>query len=264
MTTIHPAAQNGFSVEAQSYARGRREYPAELLRWLTDDLNVGVGKAAVDLGAGTGKFTKLLGQTGADVIAVEPVEAMRAQLAKALPDVRCLAGSAEAIPLETSSVDALVCAQAFHWFANKEALGEIHRVLRVDGMLGLVWNVRDESVDWVAAITKIITPYEGNAPRFHRGDWSKPFSGEDFTALECASFAHRHVGTPQEVILDRILSVSFIAALPAREKTGIAAQLRDLIASHPALRGRDAVAFPYRTEAYRCKRLSRATPITPP
>jgi SAM-dependent methyltransferase len=264
MTTIHPAAQKGYSAEAQSYARGRPEYPAELLRWLTDDLNVGAGKVVVDLGAGTGKFTKLLTQTGADIFAVEPVAAMRTQLSSNLPGVRCLAGSAEAIPLETSSADALVCAQAFHWFANTEALREMHRVLRADGILGLVWNVRDESVDWVAAITEIVTPYEGDAPRFHKGDWRKPFTGEYFTALERTSFVHQHVGTPQEVIVDRVLSVSFIAALPAHEKAGVAAQLRELIASHPALRGRDTIAFPYRTEAYRCQHTHRTRPITPP
>jgi SAM-dependent methyltransferase len=259
MTTIHPAALEGYSSEAQTYARGRPEYPAALLRWLTEVLDVGPGKVVVDLGAGTGKFTKLLAQTGADVIAVEPVAAMRTQLVNALPAVRCLAGSAEAIPLETSSADALVCAQAFHWFANTPALSEIHRVLNANGMLGLVWNVRDESTDWVAEITRIITPYEGDAPRFHKGDWRTPFSGGKFTALECASFAHQHVGTPQEVILDRILSVSFIAALPAHEKAGVAARLRELIASHPALRGRDTIAFPYRTEAYRCRSCSITT-----
>ena len=261
MTTIHPAALQGFSAEAQSYARGRPDYPAELLHWLTDNLNVGAGKVVVDLGAGTGKFTKLLVQMGADVTAVEPVEAMRAQLVNGLPGVRCLAGNAEAIPLETSSADAVVCAQAFHWFANKEALREIHRVLRAGGMLGLVWNVRDESVDWVAAITNIINPYEGDAPRFYKGDWRKPFSGEYFTAPEGSSFGYQHVGTPQEVILDRFLSVSFIAALPEPEKAGVAAQLRELIASHPALRERDTIAFPYRTEAYRCKRMQE--PVAP-
>jgi SAM-dependent methyltransferase len=183
MTKIHPAALKGFSAEAQSYSRGRPEYPAEMLHWLTDNLNVGAGKVVVDLGAGTGKFTKLLVQTGADVIAVEPVDAMRTQLANALLGVRCLAGSAEAIPLEESSADVLVCAQAFHWFANQGALREIHRVLRAGGILGLVWNVRDESVDWVAAITKIIAPYEGSAPRFCKGDWRKPLTGEYFAAL---------------------------------------------------------------------------------
>ena len=255
MADIHVAAQQGFSSGAQIYARGRPDYPAELLLWLTADLGIAPGKLAVDLGAGTGKFTQLLARTGAELVAVEPVEAMRAQLAKSLPAVRVLAGDAAAIPLATASADALICAQAFHWFATEAALEEIHRVLKPGGALGLVWNVRDESVDWVAAITEIITPYEGDTPRFHRGEWRKPFSAGGFTALELTAIAYQHVGTAEEVILDRFLSVSFIAALPAHDKARIADQLRALIASHPALRERDTIAFPYRTEAYRCMRL---------
>ncbi len=122
----------------------------------------------MDLGAGTGKFTRLLARTGARVVAVEPVDAMRAQLAEALPQVQALAGSAQSIPLANGFADALVCAQAFHWFATVEALEEMRRVLTAEGRLGLVWNVRDESLDWVAEITRIITPYEGDAPRFYR------------------------------------------------------------------------------------------------
>lgn len=255
MTEIHAAAQKGFSTEAQAYARGRPEYPVELLGWLAGELGITPGKRVVDLGAGTGKFTKLLARTGADLVAVEPVDAMRAQLTHSLPGVRALAGRAEAMPLATASADVVVCAQAFHWFATEAALAEIHRVLRPGGKLGLVWNVRDESVDWVKAITDIITPYEGDAPRFYKGDWRKPFSGRTFSAPELAVFAYQHVGSVQEVILDRFLSVSFIAALPSHEKTKVAGQLRVLIASHPALRGQDNIVFPYRTQAYCCTRL---------
>jgi ubiquinone/menaquinone biosynthesis C-methylase UbiE len=137
----------------------------------------------MDLGAGTGKFTPLLVATGASVVAVEPVDAMRAQLLSNLPTVTALAASAQALPLADASVDAVLCAQAFHWFATPAALREIGRVLKVGGKLGLVWNVRDESVDWVAAITRIIAPYEGDTPRFHTGEWRRLFPSERFSQL---------------------------------------------------------------------------------
>ena len=258
MTAIHSAARQGFSNEAQAYARGRPEYPAEIQPWLAGAAGIGPGKQDIDLGGGTGKFTKLLVASGATVTAVEPVDAMRAQLLQRLPSVTALKGSAEAIPLRDASVDAVVCAQAFHWFATEAALAEIHRILKPGGKLALIWNVRDDSVDWVAAITSIITPYEGDAPRFYKGDWRKPFTtpaGQKFTALEQVNFAYQHVGSAQEVIVDRFMSVSFIAALPTNEKEAVFSQLGDLIASHPALRNQKSIALPYRTEAYVCTRI---------
>jgi SAM-dependent methyltransferase len=224
------------------------------LSWLRGSLELAPGKVAVDLGAGTGKFTKLLKQTGAEIIAIEPVDAMRAQLSASLPDVRTIPGTAESMGLKDSSTDAVLCAQAFHWFANERALAEIHRVLRPGGKLGLVWNVRDGSADWVGAISDIITPYEGDAPRHHTGEWRRPFDGSTFSGLEQTRFDYQHVGSPQQVILDRFLSVSFIAALPGEEKSKVEQKLRDLIAHHPELKGRVSIAFPYRTHAYCCTR----------
>jgi hypothetical protein len=119
MTKIHPAAFTGFGAEAQAYARGRPDYPAELLSWLRGSLGLTPDRVAVDLGAGTGKFTKLPLQTGAQIIAVEPVDAMRAQLSAGLPGVSTIPGTAQAMDLQ---------AQAFHWFAGERALAEIHRI----------------------------------------------------------------------------------------------------------------------------------------
>ncbi|MBV8605331.1 MAG: methyltransferase domain-containing protein [Pelomonas sp.] len=258
MSDVHAAAQRGFDAEAARYASGRPDYPAGLLDWLRDELGLTEGREAVDLGAGTGKFTALLARTGAGLSAVEPVDKMREQLAQRLPAVRALEGTAQAMPLADAAVDAVVCAQAFHWFASEDALAEIHRVLRPQGRLGLVWNVRDESVDWLARVTAIMTPHEGDAPRFYKGDWRRPFEGAAaaawFTPLQCRVLRHEHVGPPEAVILDRFLSVSFIAALDASRKAGVAAQLQALIKEHPDLRGRDIVAVPYRTEAYWCER----------
>jgi SAM-dependent methyltransferase len=153
-------------------------------------------------------------------------------------------------------MDAVACAQAFHWFANEDELREIHRVLRPGGSLGLIWNVRDESCGWVARISELLAPYEGDTPRFHSGAWRRPFETTGyFAAPALTMLPHSHVGPPERVIVDRFLSVSFIAALPDDEKRRFAEALRRLIATHPDLRGRDEVAFPYRTEAYRCVRL---------
>ncbi|WHZ11383.1 MAG: SAM-dependent methyltransferase [Burkholderiaceae bacterium] len=255
MTSVHRAAELGFGREAGTYEQGRPDYPAALTGWLAGPLALGPGRTVADVGAGTGKFTRLLEKAGTQVIAIEPVAAMRAQLQALLPEVRALAGSAEAIPLRSESLDTLTCAQAFHWFASKEALDEFRRVLKPGGRLGLVWNVRDESVDWVAQITRIITPYEGDAPRFHSGTWRRPFPHPGFGELVEQRFTHTHVGPPQRVIVERFLSVSFIAALPPADKAAVRGQLEELIATHPALRGQGEVVFPYRTQAFHCLRL---------
>lgn len=255
MSSVHKAAQRGYSTEASTYAKGRPDYPSEICTWLKDALGISPESTVIDLGAGTGKFTRLLESMDIDVIAVEPVEAMRKEFAKLLPGISILEGAAESIPLRDRSADALICAQAFHWFANETTLREMHRVLKPGGRLGLIWNVRDESVDWVAAITKIITPYEGDAPRFHTGNWRLPFKGDYFSEPELSCFKQIHAGSAESVILDRFLSVSFIAALSTAEKKVVTEKLQTLIHTHPALCEGTIIEFPYQTHAYLCRRL---------
>jgi len=248
-------ATKGFAKEALAYARGRPEYPVALDQWLRDALQLDEERTVVDLGAGTGKFTRRLLATGANIIAVEPVSEMLAQLTRILPDVAARSGTAENIPVNDGAVDAVVCAQSFHWFASKTALAEIRRVLKPGGHLGLIWNVRNESVDWCAAMTAIMAPYEGDAPRYRSGEWRKVFPAEGFGPLQEERFRNGHTGHPEQVIVERISSTSFIAALPRPQQLIVAARLRDLIAMTPALNRREEVTVPYQTVVFSCAKL---------
>ncbi|MEW6641309.1 MAG: methyltransferase domain-containing protein [Pseudomonadota bacterium] len=252
---IHHAAKEGFAARADHYVRGRPDYPAAIAPWLTGRLGLRAGTTVLDLGAGTGKFTAYLANTGARVVAIEPVAEMRSRLTQTLPDVDARAGTAEAIPLPDASVDVVTCAQAFHWFATPAALDEIRRVLKPSGRLGLIWNVRDESVPWIAALTRIINPYEGDAPRYASGAWRRVFPHVGFGPLHEDVFRHGHTGSPEDVIINRVRSTSFIAALPADEEAKVVAQLRALIAAEPSLAGKDEVTVPYSTSAFSTEKI---------
>ncbi len=251
---IHRIAAEGFSAGAANYVAGRPEYPPAIEAWLTHELGLESGKTVLDLGAGTGKFSRSLLATGAKVIAVEPVPAMMDQLVRQYPEIEARIGSADAIPLSDASVDAVVCAQSFHWFATPEALHEIHRLLKPGGALGLVWNVRDNNVKWVAALSRIMKPLEGDAPRFHSQKWRALFPAEGFGPLREKRFQNWHTGHPEQVIVERILSVSFIAALPPEGQERVKAELREVIATAPELAGKAEVTFPYETLAVVCNK----------
>jgi SAM-dependent methyltransferase len=168
--------------------------------------------------------------------------AMLERLARDLPAVTALPGHAQRIPLPDSCADAVLCAQAFHWFASAESLAEIRRVLKPGGVLGLIWNVRDQSVPWVAQLTRIMAPYEGDARRV--------FPATGFGELRERTFPHQHLGSPEQVIVDRVASVSFIAALETKTRDRVLDEIRALIAATRELAGRAQVSVPYITRAY--------------
>ena len=250
---IHQAAQ-AFDGAAEVYDRGRPSFPPEAVEKLVEVLGIGPGVRVLDLAAGTGKLTRMLAPTGAELVAVEPLDGMRARLEASLPGVRALEGTAEAIPLPDASVDAVTAAQAFHWFDGKAALSEIHRVLAPGGRLGLLWNARDEQEDWVARLGEIMEPHRGTAPRYQAGAWRAAFDATTlFTPLAGAHFSHVHEADAQGVV-DRVLSVSFIAALTEGAQEQVVKQVRQLLAEHPATRGVESFRVPYRTDVYWCER----------
>ena len=94
---------------------------------MLDAVPVSDEATVLDLGAGTGKLTRVLADRYARVIALEPLAELRAILEERVPQAEPLPGLAEAIPLPDDAVDAVFVGEAFHWFANDDVLREIAR-----------------------------------------------------------------------------------------------------------------------------------------
>lgn len=235
-----------FGSVAAGYAAQRPGYPAGAVAHL---LGQGVGSREVlDVGAGTGLLTQGVAAAGHRVVAVDPAPEMLAQLTARLPGVPALAGTAEALPVADASVDAVVAGQAAHWFDVGPAAREVRRVLRPGGVLGLVWNTRDESVPWVAALGELLA---GEA-RGHEADSAVVDSFA--TALQ-ADVAVAESGVVQRLspddVVRNIATRSYVAVMDEGTRAAFLAGVRDLLADHPDTRGRDVLDLPYRTTAYR-------------
>jgi MOSC domain-containing protein YiiM/SAM-dependent methyltransferase len=258
---IHNSAAKGFAAGADAYERGRPAYSEEAIAALVRELGIGPGKRVLDLAAGTGKLTRQLAPTGAVLVAVEPIAEMRAKLEAAVPGVEAIAGTAEDIPLPNHSVDAVVVGQAFHWFDGIRALSEIRRVLGEDGALGLVWQARDAALPWVQRLNEIIDRAAGDQPRFRTEQWREAFDKTAlFEPLQKAEFVYVQRG-PIETILDRVASISYIAALHEVRRNDVLNEVRTLLDSDAATAGQDVIELPYRTHVYWTR--PRAIPVGP-
>jgi SAM-dependent methyltransferase len=231
--TLHEAARRGFERQADAYERGRPAYPERATAWLTAELGLGPGKTVVDVGAGTGKLTRSLLASEATVIAVEPVAAMRAVLEQELPDVRALEAAAESLPLKAESADAIVVGQAFHWFDAPAALAEFHRVLRTRGRLGLIWNVRDRDQALQRAIDELTEPLRGDTPSQAGGGWRSAIERSPLFAPAGELRVPFELALDRETFVDRIGSISFIAALDGPRREEVLEQVRRLALAHP-------------------------------
>lgn len=254
---IDPAAAVGFDRQALSYSRVRPGYPPQVMEILLTKAGFAPGAKVVDIGAGTGIFTRELIGAGMDVIAVDPVEGMRQQFAVDTPGSTAVDGTAERLPLDAESVDGATAAQCFHWFDPQPALREVHRVLRPGAPLALVWNARDESVAWLKAWGDLVAERGGGRPyEDHREVLWEDVVGESglFTPLQSETMHQVQIATPEQIV-DRARSVSFVAALPPDRHASALAAVRDLIATHPDTAGRDQIEFPYDTHVYWCRRI---------
>ena len=248
--SLHPAAADGFGQAAQLYQQVRPSYPNEVIAWLKQ-LHLSPDATLVDLGAGTGKFLPYLMPLNGKIIAVEPIAAMREQLQQQYPQVEIVNAQAEALPFNDASIDLIVCAQSFHWFANPQALQEMHRVLKPQASLVLVWNQRDIAVDWVSSLAKLIEPLEHGTPRFHDMQWKQLLDEQDlFKFNQLQLFKNIQHGKVSRVVSQRLCSTSFIAALPPIQQQRLVAQFEKIISDYTGKTADDEIDFPYVTHIY--------------
>ena len=247
---VHEVAAAGFS-DAADYEAARPSYPPEAVAWLVDNLRIGPGKRVVDVAAGTGKLTRLLVPAGADLIAAEPVAGMRDTFRANVPGVPMLATTAEQLAFGDASLDAVTVAQAFHWFDHDLAIADLARVVRRGGRVGLVWNARDRSVEWVDEVWGIMDRVEKRAPWRNHDEWSDSAYSDlpGFGALHTAEFRHEHLVTP-EAMVQRVASVSHVAVLPDAERAAVLDEVRQVLATNPESRGRTQLAVPYRVDCF--------------
>lgn len=228
---------SSFGAAAVAYAEHRPDYARAAVRWAVE---TAPGPRVVDLGAGTGKLTAtLLAMGGADVVAVEPDAAMATELSRALPDVRALPGSAEAIPLPDASVDAVVAGNAMHWFDMAVAGPEIARVLTPGGILAGLWNVLDDRIDWVAGLARV----SGSAaigPRDTPAGWRAETAGlhlpktgvARFGSAEQAEFPHGQRRTADSLVATLATRAGMLV-MPDDAREAALGRIRGYLASRP-------------------------------
>lgn len=237
--TAHAAS---FDQAADVYEASRPGYPAETVEWLVPR----AARRVLDLGAGTGKLTRALAASGREVVAVDPSAEMLRVLGEKLPGVEALQGTAEALPLPDASVDAVTVAQAWHWVDTARAVPELTRVLTQGGVLGLVWNSRDERVDWVAELGRAMN---SNADSYTASGMA-PVVGGPFGEPERIELRWTQHYT-REALLELVRSRSYFIVRSAEEQAATLAAVGELLDTHPALAGLDGVELPYVTEAFR-------------
>ena len=236
--------RTSFGSVAAGYAAHRPGYPADAVAFLVGERP----RLVLDVGAGTGLLTGVLLAAGHEVVAVDPAEPMLAELRARYPRVRTGVGEAEALPLPGGSVDAAVAGQAAHWFDPAPAATELRRVLRPGGVVGLVWNTRDDGVPWVADLQRLLA---GEA-RGHEADQGVV---DAFARALPARVDHSRTGFVQrldpEQVVAGIATRSYVAMMDDVRRGEFLGEVRALLATHPGTRGRDVLELPYRTDAYR-------------
>jgi len=210
-----------FDAVAETYESGRPPYAEDAVAWIAERLPF---ERVLDLAAGTGKLTRQLLEVGADVVAVEPGAGMRAVLARELPEVETLEGTAESIPLPDASVDAVTVGQAFHWFRTEKALREMHRVLRPGGGFALLWNVWGGGDPLLQSVDELVRSLTDGAPP---SGWRSDSPAGLFGELEERAF-HRIRLLATDALVQWVASTSRVSTASPETRSTIESGVRAL------------------------------------
>ncbi len=239
-----------FQDGGEHYDRVRPGYPQDSLQWLLPE----EAGTAADIGAGTGKFTALLLERGLEVVAVDPSADMLHQLRKSYPSVTAVEGTAEATGLADSTFDVVSVAQAWHWCDPIAASGEIARILRPQGVLGLVWNQLDTSVPWVHRLSRIMHAGDVHKPGF------RPAIGPQFAGLESHLTMWEDRVTPED-IMELTKSRSYYLRAGAATRAKVMANLEWYLYEHLGHRREETLPLPYLTHSWRAHKLDSTRPL---
>lgn len=242
------ARATSFGAQTGSYELARPDYPFDAVAWMLEQLPHGARRIA-DVGAGTGKLTRVLTKApDAEVVAIDPDAEMLATLRQNVPGVPTFIGTAEDLPLPDESVDAAVFAQAWHWVEPIAGSAEVGRVVRPGGVLSLIWNIRDERIDWVRRLTAIM--HGSAAEQMLSG--SGPQVAAPFGELVTREWEWTRPMTRAR-LHDLARSRSYVITAPDVEKERIRSEM-DQLFDELGVHGDDAIELPYVTRAYRAVR----------
>ena len=239
-----------FRADMSAYARARPGYPDATLDWLLPD----GARDVVDLAAGAGALTRSLVARGLSVTAVEPSPTMRSELARAVPGVPVLDGTAETLPVADDSADAVLCAQAWHWVDPAAAGPEVARVLRPGGVLGLLWNSRDTTSGFGEELDRLLVPpttFRHGSPDVSVEGSGTPEVGDRLGVPERGPDASWTQHLSADGLVDLVASRSYVIVLDEGERRRVLDAAADLGRRWAASTASGEVELPYTTMCWR-------------